>query len=246
MATSDYPNCEDFVWDGIEQLHEIPEQGENQCPICMMSLVPGDSPATEDVSKHVTLRTAAHDSHDAQSSNRPEIAESHPNLSVATVHTSPATATIEGTSLQPDVEESPENGPFIRIRACSHVFHTKCLHTWLRVPKNKSCPMCRRVLFKVADSQVILDWEMMAELEARIVQYEDIQNVQLVRLGERFASQKNLIKQQKDLIRQQEEDLKMLQELYKIVEKDHQKSVWRCYAALGGFVSAVLFMRFLW
>jgi hypothetical protein len=107
---TDHSTREDFAWSGVEQLSEVPEGVDDECPICKMPLVSDCPPTTSEL---VPLHKAPPmREHDSAFLNKTEVA------------------------------------PFIRIRRCGHIYHVACLRAWIGGLFNKTCPMCRCVLFE--------------------------------------------------------------------------------------------------
>ncbi|KAK7189378.1 hypothetical protein DPSP01_005936 [Paraphaeosphaeria sporulosa] len=219
-ATADYPTREDFIWLGVEQLSEVPEDRENSCPICMMPLVPHDSPTTEDGHEFAPVQDDQ-DLQGSESSFTANITDTHSDLGIITMGTVHAAGTtvfniaeqdtlnslvthwrvvfsvgrhnlnFDDTEELGDTDE-PEEGLFIRIRICRHIFHTACLRKWLSKPMNKTCPLCRRLLFAAPCRHTNLLQDL-AALEQH-VQHGRRQSVEITRLKEEITTLKKTIK----------------------------------------------------
>ncbi|KAL5444511.1 hypothetical protein PMIN07_005033 [Paraphaeosphaeria minitans] len=173
-ATSDYPVREDFVWFGVEQLSEVPEDHKNSCPICMMSLVPDDSSTTEDDHENDPLQNDQDLQHVQAAASGAKIFNFDDN---------------NNDDDDNDAYE-PEDGPFICIRTCRHIFHTACLRKWLSKPMNKTCPSCRRLLFAAPCRHAYL----LQDLDALVRRFQHHESIEIARIMEDIAALKEVIK----------------------------------------------------
>ncbi|KAL1612025.1 hypothetical protein SLS60_000248 [Paraconiothyrium brasiliense] len=187
---ADYPSREDFAWSGMEQLSKVPAGGENECPICKMSLLSEDTPPTPNqnaLNPEAVPVSSSSATQQGESSETTILMARTSGTSVSTVPGAQAPLPVQPSLFGPgpaatgplsaepslfsptsnaplsvqmslfhreattepsdEATEDPDTGRFIRIRACGHIFHTACLRTWLIQPQNKTCSMCRRVLF---------------------------------------------------------------------------------------------------
>ncbi|KAJ4357262.1 uncharacterized protein N0V89_001837 [Didymosphaeria variabile] len=150
---ADYPTREEFAWSGMEQLSKVPVGGDDECPICKTLLVSNATPPTKTTLAHQLVHL--HNpptSQNGESSNTTILTDSTSDTGVPIVHVAHAPSMMPPPTFGPidmSVRLATENlvATFIRIRACGHIYHTACLREWLSVPQNKTCPMCRRVLF---------------------------------------------------------------------------------------------------
>jgi hypothetical protein len=169
---TDHPTREDFAWSGVEQLSRVPEGADHECPICKMPFVSGSQPTTlEPVPFHNPPLMR-----DDGSLTTTEITNGTPNINTSTVHIAGTTVTSNGKNNTEKSRETTiavfvgdnnlpdcalvkriEDTPFIRIRRCGHIYHTSCLRAWIGEPQNKTCPMCRRVLFEKSCNHSRLD-----------------------------------------------------------------------------------------
>lgn len=204
---ADYPTREDFVWHGVEQLSEVPQGCENGCSICLMLIVSDASSTTEGGHEHVPLQNAQ-DLQNDESSTTIDATNSNCDVVFITVHAASTTVSntteqntentlptvavsVGNNALKSDVAEELEDGPFIRIRACSHIFHTTCLRTWLRNEKN-TCPLCRRILF-AASCRHNDELQQLATLEQRLQRFGRIQAFTIACIEEENAMLKKII-----------------------------------------------------
>lgn len=121
-----YLTRRDLFRNGLIQLHEVPKDTENSCPICMEVLV-NIVPSSSDSAK--TGNNTAHN--DLGSDSK-----------------------IAGTSATDTTEDDVANtGPtqFGILWACGHIFHTECLRKWLS--RKRNCPICRKQLFHLHDGR---------------------------------------------------------------------------------------------
>jgi hypothetical protein len=134
---------EDFAWHGMEQLRELPQGAANQCPICLENLVNTGSSSSS------SSETETH----AANNDRRFIFRGKTGGTSATGRNGNNAA--NRIFARPSVEANPEQDPFVRTRACGHIFHTKCLQKWLST--KHTCPMCRKTLFFLARSPDVDD-----------------------------------------------------------------------------------------
>ncbi|KAF9735373.1 hypothetical protein PMIN02_001067 [Paraphaeosphaeria minitans] len=189
-ATSDYPVREDFVWFGVEQLSEVPEDHKNSCPICMMSLVPDDSSTTEDDHENDPLQndqdlqhvqaagtTVTNNTEQNMTGTNVSNIIDQDNLNSLAISVGSQNLNFDDNNNDDDDNDAyePEDGPFICIRTCRHIFHTACLRKWLSKPMNKTCPSCRRLLFAAPCRHAYL----LQDLDALVRRFQHHESIEI-------------------------------------------------------------------